>query len=204
MASSLQKIILVAGPPGSGKSTMSRRMVETYGFRHISAGDCLREEMSNAASPHRSTIQSYIEAGKVIPVEITLVLLENKIRSFGRGSEVVVLDGFPRNADNMKGWVDKWLTTTELVHMITFNCPIDLCKERILGRMQECDRTDNASQAIHNRMGVFFEDTLPIVHSLMMAGKCTMVDATGTKDEVWDEVSQLLTRLGFHQRSVDS
>ncbi|GBE60888.1 UMP-CMP kinase [Babesia ovata] len=172
-------------------------MVEFFGFKHISAGDCLREEMSNPDSPNRELIRSYIDAGKVIPVGVTIELLLKKMESFGWGEHVIVLDGFPRNADNAQGWAERMSSCTQLEHMIVLNCSIDVCKTRILGRANECERTDNATAAIHNRMKVFFDDTVPIMHCLMMAGKCTSVDASGTKDEVWKGVTDVLGKLGY-------
>lgn len=188
---------VIAGPPGSGKSTMSLKMVEEYGFKHVSAGDCLREEMANENSVHRELIKTYIEAGKIIPVEVTAALLIKKMESFGLGKEIVIIDGFPRNDDNVRGWVEQLSPICELIHLITFNCPIEICEERIMGRTKECERTDNASHAIRNRVKVFFDDTMPIVRCVMMAGKCSIIDATGTKDEVWKGVVELLTKLGF-------
>nr|BAN64746.1 UMP-CMP kinase, putative [Babesia bovis] len=204
MASIRQKIITVAGPPGSGKSTMSERMVRAFGFKHISAGECLREEMANPNSKNQQLIRSYIDAGKVIPVEITIELLLKKMESYGWGREIVIIDGFPRNADNVKGWAMRMAHNTELVHMLSFNCPMEVCRERIIGRINECARTDNATAAIENRMKVFYEDTMPIIHSLMMAGKCTVLNAAGTKEDVWDEIVKVLTNLGFHHLGENS
>ncbi|GIX63809.1 UMP-CMP kinase [Babesia caballi] len=172
-------------------------MVEHYGFKHISAGDCLREEMSNPASPNQQLIRSYIEAGKVIPVEVTIELLIKKMESLGWGQHVIILDGFPRNADNVRGWAQRMSDRTELVHMVTLNCPIEVCQERILGRANTCERTDNATQAIHNRMKVFYDDTTPIMHCLIMAGKCSVLDASGTKDAVWSQIVGVMDRLGL-------
>ncbi|ORM40935.1 UMP-CMP kinase [Babesia sp. Xinjiang] len=196
--------ITIAGPPGSGKSTMSQRMVMNYGFKHVSAGECLREEMSNPNSKNQQLIRSYIDAGKVIPVEVTIELLIKKIESLGWGRDVVIVDGFPRNADNVKGWAERLSERTELIHMLALNCPIEVCRQRILGRANECERTDNASVAIDNRMKVFFDDTIPIMYCMMMAGKCTVLDASGTKEEVWNQITQALTKLGFQPKQKDS
>lgn len=70
-------IIFVLGAPGSGKGTVCARIVETFGYVHLSAGDLLREERNRKGSEFGELIENYIRNGQIVPVEITCSLLEN-------------------------------------------------------------------------------------------------------------------------------
>lgn len=101
-ASNLPKIIFVLGAPGkhgfkitqatpvinqivifwwlnlgAGKGTQCEKIVKTFGFTHLSAGDLLREERAREGSEFGALIEDYITNGKIVPVEITCSLLEN-------------------------------------------------------------------------------------------------------------------------------
>lgn len=76
-AMSKPNIIFVLGAPGSGKGTACARIVETYGYVHLSAGDLLREERNRKGSEFGELIENYIRNGQIVPVEITCSLLEN-------------------------------------------------------------------------------------------------------------------------------
>lgn len=62
---------------GAGKGTQCEKIVKSYGFTHLSAGDLLREERAREGSEFGSLIEEYITNGKIVPVEITCSLLEN-------------------------------------------------------------------------------------------------------------------------------
>lgn len=70
-------IIFVLGAPGSGKGTVCARIVDTFGYVHLSAGDLLREERNRKGSEFGELIETYIRNGQIVPVEITCSLLEN-------------------------------------------------------------------------------------------------------------------------------
>jgi UMP-CMP kinase len=70
-------IVFVLGAPGSGKGTQCEKIVDKYGFVHLSAGDLLREERNREGSEYGTLIEDYIKNGKIVPVEITCALLEN-------------------------------------------------------------------------------------------------------------------------------
>lgn len=74
-------IIFVLGAPGSGKGTVCARIVETYGYVHLSAGDLLREERTRPGSEFGELIENNIKNGKIVPVEITCSLLENAMNA---------------------------------------------------------------------------------------------------------------------------
>ena len=71
-------VLFVLGPPGAGKGTNCEKLVEHYGYFHISAGDCLREERKNPNSKDGELINTYIKEGKIVPVEITIALMLKK------------------------------------------------------------------------------------------------------------------------------
>ncbi|KEP66505.1 UNVERIFIED_CONTAM: UMP-CMP kinase [Hammondia hammondi] len=98
------KIVFVLGGPGAGKGTQCELLTKHHRVFHISAGDCLREERQRPNSKDGELIQECIREGRIVPVEITLTLLLKKMLARG-WSEVFLIDGFPRNQDNLDGWL---------------------------------------------------------------------------------------------------
>jgi len=107
-------VIFVLGGPGAGKGTQCAEIVKDYGFVHLSAGDLLRAEQHREGSEFGELIRTHIREGTIVPMEVTVKLLENAIRDAllnpppetkvapdawvdGRGRFLV--DGFPRKMD---------------------------------------------------------------------------------------------------------
>lgn len=74
-------VIFVLGGPGSGKGTQCAKLVSDYGFTHLSAGDLLRTEQDRPDSEFGNLIKEYIKEGTIVPMEITVKLLENAMRA---------------------------------------------------------------------------------------------------------------------------
>lgn len=91
-------VIFVLGGPGAGKGTQCQRIVDAYDFAHISAGDCLRAER-NSNSTDAALINNYIKEGQIVPVEITVKLLQQAMARSGKSK--FLIDGFPRNLNNV-------------------------------------------------------------------------------------------------------
>jgi signal recognition particle GTPase len=72
-------VIFVLGGPGAGKGTQCAKMVEKYGYVHLSAGDLLRAERVRPGSKVGEEIEMHIKQGSIVPVEITCTLLQNVI-----------------------------------------------------------------------------------------------------------------------------
>lgn len=79
MSSEKPKIVFVLGAPGAGKGTQCSKIVDEFGFVHLSAGDLLREERQRPGSEFGELIEECITNGKIVPVEVTCSLLENAI-----------------------------------------------------------------------------------------------------------------------------
>jgi len=96
-------VLFVLGGPGSGKGTACTRLVEEKGFIHLSAGDLLRAEKSSG-SKNAELINNYIVNGQIVPVEITVNLIKDAMKAKGWEKKRFLVDGFPRNKDNLDGW----------------------------------------------------------------------------------------------------
>lgn len=93
--------MFVLGGPGSGKGTNCAKLVDTFGFVHLSAGDLLREERQSG-SELAEMINTYIAEGKIVPAEVTVRLLRNAMEKSGKKKFLV--DGFPRDLMNLQCW----------------------------------------------------------------------------------------------------
>lgn len=72
-------VVYVLGGPGAGKGTQCEHLVRDYGFKHLSAGDLLRAEQDRPNSEFGGLIKENIANGKIVPMEVTVQLLENAI-----------------------------------------------------------------------------------------------------------------------------
>ena len=88
-------VVYVLGGPGSGKGTQCANLVRDYGFIHLSAGDLLRAEQDRPDSQFGSMIKQHIRDGIIVPMEVTVQLLENaitaKLDTDGKG--IFLIDG---------------------------------------------------------------------------------------------------------------
>lgn len=72
-------VIFVLGGPGSGKGTQCAKLVKDFGFKHLSAGDLLRAEQDREGSKYGEMIKDIIKEGLIVPMEVTVKLLEDAI-----------------------------------------------------------------------------------------------------------------------------
>lgn len=98
------EVLFVLGGPGAGKGTLCRYITEKYGYVHLSAGDLLREERSKLGSQYGELIENHIKNGSIVPVAITCSLLNRAMQTSDNPYKRFLIDGFPRNQDNVDGW----------------------------------------------------------------------------------------------------
>lgn len=92
-------VIFVLGGPGAGKGTQCAKLVSDYGFKHLSAGDLLREEQDRPGSEFGEMIKTYIKEGTIVPMEVTIQLLENAMKHSieNDGKTMFLIDGMLRS-----------------------------------------------------------------------------------------------------------
>ena len=139
----MKNIIFIAAP-AAGKGTASEKLVEKYGYVHISTGDILRS-MAKDDSELGRNIKALLQEGKLISDDIVYKALEKRLSMPDvRGG--YILDGFPRNLDQAVEY-DNILSRIngDLGVVIELDTPKDVLKKRITGRYicSECGQTHN-------------------------------------------------------------
>ena len=143
--------MFVLGGPGSGKGTQCANIVRDFGFIHLSAGDLLRQEQQRSG-PNAELINTYIKEGKIVPVEITVSLIKNAMQeNIGKGRHYFLVDGFPRNQNNLEGWDGIMRDFAEVSFVLFFDCPEEVMEQRLLSRGKTSGRADDNIESIKKR-----------------------------------------------------
>ncbi|XP_001990631.2 UMP-CMP kinase 2 [Drosophila grimshawi] len=196
MSGEKPKVVFVLGGPGAGKGTQCSKIVERFHFVHLSAGDLLREERAREGSEFGQLIEEYIRNGKIVPVEVTCSLLENAMKLSGKMR--FLIDGFPRNQDNLDGWQRQMADKTDMQFVLFFDCAEDVCVVRCLGRGQGgSGRSDDNMESLKKRIQTYNNDSLPIIKHFENAGQVKRIDATPDADTVFQAVERVFLDAGF-------
>lgn len=162
-------LIFVLGGPGSGKGTLCARLAADCGARHLSVGDLLR------GAPD---LQAGLQAGHLAPSERVVALL---LGAMPRGSRYIV-DGFPRTAENRR--VFEARTSWRPDRVLFLDCPTHILWDRLMGR----NRADDSPDAIHERLRIFEQQTMPVVRSY----ECVHINADQSPERVFEDARHAL------------
>ena len=190
MSEDKYKVIFIVGPPGVGKNTQCDKLVEKYKFIHFGAGDLLRAE-SKKDTEDGKLINSLISQGKIVPVKITCSLLKKAMDEAGK-KNIFLIDGYPRNQDNIDGWNEVFGENYKLITSIILGCDEEMLEKRLLQRAQHSGRSDDKVDVIKKRFKVYVEQSQPIEAKLILMGPFIEVKADGTIDEVFQKISSQL------------
>ena len=190
MSEDKYKVIFIVGPPGVGKNTQCDKLVEKYKFIHFGACDLLRAE-SKKDTEDGKLINSLISQGKIVPVKITCSLLKKAMDEAGK-KNIFLIDGYPRNQDNIDGWNEVFGENYKLITSIILGCDEEMLEKRLLQRAQHSGRSDDKVDVIKKRFKVYVEQSQPIEAKLKLMGPFIEVKADGTIDEVFQKIATQL------------
>ncbi|KAG7204428.1 hypothetical protein KM043_004867 [Ampulex compressa] len=192
------EVLFILGGPGAGKGTLCRYIFEKYGYVHLSAGDLLREERQKPDSKYGELIESHIKNGRIVPVEITCSLLERGMQASDSTHKRFLIDGFPRNQDNVDGW-NKMMSDKVLLKGVIFcECSEETCTERCLRRgANGSGRSDDNLDIIKKRHVTYIENTLPIIQYYEQSGLVYKLDSTKTPKKVFEDAEVVLRKIGW-------
>lgn len=193
------KVLFVLGGPGAGKGTACTASVNLLGMKHISAGDCLREAQADPCNKNGQLIKEYIKDGKIVPVDITVNLMREKIYADDDGNEsIYLIDGFPRNKDNYDGWENNSISQeVDVIGCLFLDCTEDVMIQRCLNRGG--DRTDDNIESLKKRFVIFREQTQPIVEIFKSKNLLKTMDTVAVRDanSYAEEIKQIISAMGI-------
>jgi adenylate kinase len=211
--------IVLLGPPGAGKGTQARHLVDRFGLAYIATGDIFRWNIKEVTSLGMLA-KSYLDSGELVPDDVTTQIVMDAI---DRASNGFVLDGFPRTLGQAEA-LDAELAHrgAELNVALAFLLDEDVALKRVAGRRTcaschrtfniffdppaqqgVCDacggslvqRTDEDEATLRRRLEVYRESTAPLLKYYSDRGLLREVDAGGTEAEVTERSLQALGDL---------
>lgn len=186
-------VIFVLGGPGAGKGTQCENIVREFGYVHLSAGDLLREERQRTGSQFGEEIDTHIKNGTIVPVQITCSLLKRAMESSGK--DRFLIDGFPRNQDNLDGWNKEMSDVATVIRVLFFNCPEQVCVERCLSRGKTSGRTDDNEESLKKRIKTYNDSTMLIIEHYRKLDLVSEINAGNSPDAVFEDVKKVLNGL---------
>jgi UMP-CMP kinase len=129
-------------------------------MKHLSAGELLRKERLQPTEDGR-LIDSYLKEGKIVPVEISLNLLRQEMALLNHNRYLI--DGFPRNFDNLLGWQRMMSAVSEVEMVIYIECEEGELERRLVQRGLSSGRDDDNIFTARKRFQSFKEATLPVI-----------------------------------------
>ncbi|PKP04955.1 MAG: adenylate kinase [Bacteroidetes bacterium HGW-Bacteroidetes-6] len=190
--------IALFGPPGAGKGTQSKKLLEKYKLTYISTGDMLREEIANG-TPLGMQAKNVIEKGGLASDDVIVQIIENKINT-NPDTNGFLFDGFPRTV--VQAYILEGLMlrmNTSLTCMISLEVPRDILIGRMTERASRENRADDKSMdIIQFRLQEYEDKTRSVAEFFNELGRFNPIDGTGSLDDVFERIDTVI------QKSLES
>lgn len=210
--------IVFLGPPGAGKGTQAKILIEKYGIPQISTGDMLREHRAKGTELGKKA-QEYMDKGQLVPDEIILGMVKERLAQ-SDCAKGFILDGFPRTVAQAEA-LDKILfeMNKKLDFALALVVPDELLVERLTGRRTckncgmmfhvkykppkvegKCDacggelyqRPDDNEETVRNRLKVYHESTAPLIDYYKKKGILKEIDGSKSIEEITAQLISIL------------
>lgn len=213
--------ILIMGPAGAGKGTMSDLILKEYDIPHISTGDMLRENVRSNTDLGKEA-KSYMDAGKLVPDGVINAMVEKRLQE-PDCQKGYLLDGFPRTLVQAEAFAKIEESIGKPVQsVIALEVGFDVLTERITGRRicpkcgaiyhiknkpskvegvcDECgseltQRKDDTVEQLKVRMDEYEKSTKPVIDFYEERGIVSHIDAAKPTDVVFQQVKEVLSKL---------
>jgi adenylate kinase len=212
--------IILLGPPGAGKGTQARRLIEERGLVQLSTGDMLRDAKSSGTELGKH-VAEIMDRGQLVTDEIVIGLIREKLAAGGKG---FIFDGFPRTlaqADALEALmaemgqhvdavIEMRVDDEALVSRISGRFTCNNCGEvyhdvtkptKVPGVCDVCGstdlrrRADDNAESLKTRLMEYYKKTSPLIGYYYAKGNLNPVDGLADIDDVAAEVAAVLDRI---------
>ncbi|CAG5116456.1 unnamed protein product [Candidula unifasciata] len=205
---------IIMGAPGSGKGTISARIVQDFGVKHISSGDLLRKHV-NEKTANGLIARRYMEAGELVPDNLMLRMVSQELSLLSHASWL--LDGFPRTVEQAHALLRDYPIDVVLNLRVPFDVIIDRIKGRWThpgsGRIYHTEfnppkvpgiddvtgepliqREDDKEETVKARLEHYRRLTHPVLQ--FFRNKGMVEEFTGKySNELWPQIHEALSQL---------
>jgi adenylate kinase len=210
--------LVLLGPPGAGKGTQAERLIEDFGLPYYSTGIILRDAVEQGSELGKKA-KEYMDSGELVPDELICEVIAERFDS-GEADHGFLLDGFPRTVGQAE-MLDRLLDSRgrELSGVLLIDAPDDEVVRRLSGRRTcakgnhvyhvefdppkhegVCDqdgsrliqRDDDRPETVRKRLGVYHDQTEPLVDWFEKKSLLRRFDGTRSPDEVHDRIRATL------------
>ena len=188
--------IILLGPPGAGKGTQAKILVEGRGMVQLSTGDMLREAKDSGTEMGK-LVAEVMARGDLVTDEIVIGLIREKLEGDTKGG--FIFDGFPRTlaqADALGELMEEVGQTLD--HAIELTVNDDVLVGRIINRAKEAAaagqpvRADDNEESLRIRLMAYYKQTSPLIGYYHAKGLRVGVDGLGEIDAVAAEIAEVL------------
>lgn len=214
----MRRNLILLGPPGAGKGTQAKKLIEKYGLPQISTGDILREAVK-ASTPLGKEADCYMKRGALVPDEIVIGIVKERLRQDDCG-EGYVLDGFPRTtaqADALfaylkdigspinkvidikvqKEYLVKRLSGRRVCLKCGAGFHIEFAPSREVDKCEKCggelfQRDDDREDVVLRRLETYEAQTLPLVKYYNENGLLKTVNGIGDVEAIFGDICKIV------------
>ena len=187
--------LVLFGPPGAGKGTQAKVLVETRGLPQLSTGEMLRAAVK-AGTPLGRKVDALLTKGELVPDDIVIDIIAQRYDQSDCANGAV-FDGFPRTIAQAEA-LDAMLASRgkkiDVVLELKVNDKVLL--ERVEQRIREGGilRSDDTPETLTHRLGVYYKNTAPLLEYYGEQGKIVTIDGMAPIPEVTDNIAAALDR----------
>jgi len=188
--------IILIGPPGAGKGTQAKLLVEERGMVQLSTGDMLRAAKTSGTDMGNK-VAAVMDAGQLVTDDIVIGLIAEQLDSEAAGG--FIFDGFPRTLAQADALGELMAEQGEVLdHVIELQVNDEVLVDRIVGRAAEAvaaggtARADDNAESLKIRLMAYYKQTSPLIGYYHAKGMLKGVDGLGTMDGVKAEIAGVL------------
>jgi adenylate kinase len=180
--------LILFGPPGSGKGTQSEKLIEKYGWIHLSTGDLLRKEIANATQLGLEA-KSFMDKGQLVPDEVVIGMIGSALDS-NPAAKGFLFDGFPRTVAQAEA-LDALLIGkgSEITLVLALEVGQEELVARLLNRGKTSSRSDDRDETVIRKRLVEYENkTAMVADYYAQFDKVAKVKGEGSIEDIFESL----------------